>query len=248
MLYAPLLIGVLVAGRFTPAVAFLVLSATFFFIARESLISWWRSARRSSSNPGAGLTAAVYLGLALSFATPLIVVYRLWWLIPMALAAGVLVAINAEQSVRRLDRTIGGELLAIIGLTSSGFAAHYTAVTRMEVNAVWLWFSCVLYFTSSIFYVRLRVYSAHPKKSAAAAEIRGQCALYHAAMLLSVVAMWLVFGLSELLLLAFVPILVRSGWHLISPANRLSLRRIGVLEIAYSITFVLLITLALRAG
>ncbi|HEU4390720.1 MAG TPA: YwiC-like family protein, partial [Blastocatellia bacterium] len=211
MLYVPMLIGILVAGRFTLAVAFLVCSASLFFVARESLILWWRSVRRNAKYPGAGLTAAVYLGLAFLFAIPLVAVYQLWWLVPMSAAAGILVAINAEQSVRKMDRTIGGELLAILGLTSSGLAAHYVATGKVEANAFWLWGSCVLYFTSSIFYVRLRVYSSQVRKSVVAVQgVRLQCASYHLAMLLSVVVFWLVFGLSGLLVLAFAPILIRS--------------------------------------
>jgi hypothetical protein len=248
MLYAPLVIGILVAGRFSPALVFLVLSATFFFVARESVLAWWRSVRRNHGPSSARLTVVVYLGLAFLFAVPLVAVYHLFWLIPMALLAGALVAINAEQSVRRLDRTIGGELLAIVGLTSSGFAAHYAGAGRVEANAFWLWGSCILYFTSSIFYVRLRVYSAHPRRKGDSSGIRTQCALYHFIMVLSVVAMWLAAGLSGLLVVAFLPVVIRTVWHLLSPARRLNLRQIGLLEIGYSLTFTVLITLALRGA
>jgi hypothetical protein len=44
-------------------------------------------------------------------------------------------------------------------------------------------------------------------------------------------------------LIAFAPVLMRTAWHLLKPADQLNLRRVGVLEILYSLIFLIFITL-----
>ena len=69
---------------------------------------------------------------------------------------------------------------------------------------------------------------------------------YHAALLLSLVCL-VTWGVSSpLLLCAFAPILWRSTWALFRRPVRLDLRRIGILEIVYSLTFLVFTALAFR--
>jgi hypothetical protein len=75
------------------------------------------------------------LALAGVFGAPLLFVYHLYWFVTMGLAALVLLTINARQAVRRKDRTIGGEMMAIAGMTLTAPAAYYAARGALDVSA-----------------------------------------------------------------------------------------------------------------
>ena len=101
----------------------------------------------------------IYMALAAVFGAPLVLFCKLFWLIPLGMATLCLLFLNAQQAVRREDRTIGGETMAILGLTLTAPTAYYTASGDLDATALRIWLMCALYFTSSVFYVKLRVHS-----------------------------------------------------------------------------------------
>ena len=248
MLYVPLVAGALVAGSFSWRVVLIALAMTFTFIARESILAWWRARRRGGDNPQSLRVMLVYLGLAAASGAPLILVSHLYWLAPLGLASLLLLAVNAEQGARREDRTVTGEMIAIFGLTLTAPTAYYAARGQWDGVALWLWALCALYFASSIFYVKLRVHWLNRRKEQARRQALVRCALYHSFLLAALLVLALTGSLNLFALVAFAPVLARSFWQLIKPATQLNLRRIGVLEIVYSVVFLVFITLSLRAG
>ena len=164
MLYVPFAVGTLVAWTMSLRLLLLLLSVTFVFIARESLLAWWRSRSREREDLKARRFMITYLLLAALFGMPMLVVYKLYWLAPIAVATLVLMSINAQQSVRREDRTIGGEMMAIAGLTLTAPAAYYVSLGAFDGTALWLWALCAVYFASSVFYVKLRVHTINPRR------------------------------------------------------------------------------------
>jgi len=246
MLYVPLVAGALVAGEFNLRVVWLCLSTTFLFIARESLLVWWRARHRGQSQPQAFKTLLIYTALAGLFGAPLVLVYKLYWLMLMAAATAGLLIFNAVQATRREDRTITGEVLAILGMTLTAPATSYAARGAWMVEALWLWALCALYFTSSVFYVKLRVHWMNRRKPEQRQQAWRRCAIYHTGLLAVLVITALTGNLSLLVLAAFAPVLGRSFWHLAKPVERLNLKRIGVTEIVYSLVFLVFITLSLR--
>jgi len=163
MLYVPFAVGSLVAWNASLRLLLVLLSATFVFIARESLLAWRRARSRGLENHEARRFMLSYLALAAVSGAPLLLVYRMYWFAPMGLAALVLLAFNARQAVLREDRTIGGEMMAIGGLTLTAPASYYAASGAMDLTALWLWALCALYFASSVFYVKLRVHTLNPR-------------------------------------------------------------------------------------
>jgi hypothetical protein len=246
MLYVPFVAGALVAWTFSWRVVVLVLAVTFLFIARESLLAWWRARRRKQNNTQAGRVALLYLTTAAAFALPLILVGQLWGLVPLGIAAALVLAANAEQAVRREDRTVSGEALAVLGLTMTAPAAHYTAWGAWHAEALWLWLLCALYFASSIFYVKLRVHAANPRKEEARRMAWRHCASYHAFLFIGLTVLAVTGSLNLFALIAFAPVLGRSFWYLFKPSTQLNLKRIGVLEIVYSVVFLVFLTLTFR--
>jgi hypothetical protein len=152
----------------------------------------------------------------------------------------VLIA-TAELAVRLEGRSVGTEFLAIATSALNAPAAHYAATGRWTAEAVWLWVLCTLYFASSIFYVKLRVQDAHGKRADEVARVRRRCAAYHAGLLVALAALVITRSLPLFALLAFVPVLARAFAQVVIPSRELNLKRIGWLEVTWSVIFLVVL-------
>jgi len=249
MLYVPFAVGAVAARSLRASVLLLALSVSFVFIARESLLQWMRARSRGQTQDGARALLLLYLALAAVSGAPLILGYRLFWLVPFGIATIALLLFNARQAVRREDRTITGEMLAILGLTLTAPAAYYVGRGAWESKAVILWAVCILYFASSVFYLKLRVYAVNPRKQRARLFAWRTCAAYH--LLLAAGLVGFVFfkgSLSLLAMAAFLPVLLRTFKYLARPTNQLNLKRIGLLEMSYALVFLVFISLTFRGA
>src|SRR5262249_2599683 len=86
MLYVPFVLGVAVAGRVNLQILLLLLSTTAVFVSRESLLVYWRARARGRDAAEAGKALLIYLALAAAVGSPLVLVFKLFWLIPLGLA------------------------------------------------------------------------------------------------------------------------------------------------------------------
>jgi hypothetical protein len=247
MLYVPLLLGAATAGVWSVRMVWLAVAATASLLAREAALAWWRARLWGRTPDNAFRVLVVYSASALAAGAGLMLPHKLWGLALLGAAAGTLAAWHARQAARREERTIATEVLGIAGLTLTAPAAHYVALGRWELTALWLWVASAAYFTSSVFYVKLRVLTAYPKRPDELARIRRWCWIYHAALALAVGAAVALGGAPASVFLAYAPILSRAFWHLWRPARRLVLTRVGVLEIAYSVLFLVFAAVAFRS-
>lgn len=248
MLYVPFLLGVSVAGKVNVPVWLLLVAATALFISRESLLAWYRSNLRGRTNDHAARLLTAYIVIACLCGAPLVFIYQLYWLLPMTVLGALLLAINAKQATEHRDRSLGGESLAIVGLTMTAPAALYVASGRLSITALILWLLSAAYFASSVFYIKLRVTEMHARKEEQRQRARWQCIIYHAFLLLSLATWAITSSIPLFLLIAFAPILARTAWRLLIPAKTLSLKRIGLAEIAYSVAFLVFVVLAFRSS
>ena len=246
MLCVPFVLGVCVAGKLNVGVLILLIASTALFISRESLLVWWRARIRGRADHGTARVLLAYIAITLVAGSVLILFYQLYWLLALGATGGVLLMLNAKQATLLNDRSIVSETLAIAGLTMTAPAAHYVATGSLSVVAMLLWALSAAYFASSVFYIKLRVSALHARKKADRQRARWQCIGYHSFLVLSLLACAITSSLSLFILIAFAPVLARTAWSLIKPANRLSLKRIGMAEIAYSIVFLVFIVLTFR--
>jgi hypothetical protein len=246
MLYVPFVLGVLVAGRFSAPVLLLLVATTALFISRESLLAWSRARHRGRPATEAARRLVVYLVLAALCGLPLILVWRLSWLIPLGAFGVALLFVNSRQATQMEDRSIAGELLAICGLTLTAPASYYAARGAWDKTAVWLWLLSVLYFASSVFYIKLRIYRLHPRKREEQRRVWQGCAVYHSFLLLALLVLFARGSLPLFALIAFGPVLGRTFWSLFKPVTQVNLKRAGILEIAYSLVFLCCLALSFR--
>jgi hypothetical protein len=137
-------------------------------------------------------------------------------------------------------------MMAIAGLTLTAPASFYAARGSFDATALWLWALCAVYFASSVFYVKFRVSTINPRHDHIRLESRRRCALYHGSLLALLLVLTLTGDLSAIAFIAFVPVLTRSFWHLAKPVREINLRRVGLLEMSYSLVFLIFTTLDFR--
>lgn len=251
MLYVPFAIGALVgaSSSSSPAPLFLLfLSTTFIFVSRESLLEWCRARVRGKPAPPSLRMLVIYLGAGGLSGAPLLLIYHRFWLALFAILTAFLLAFNTWQAVRREDRTVIGETIAILGLTLAAPSAYYVASGSWNSTALGLWVICVLYFTSSVFYVKLRVHSLSRRREELRRQSWWRCAAYHLFLTTALLLLAATGSLDLFVLFAFIPVLSRTVWQLAKPGGKTNLKRVGVLEIVYSVVFLVFVTLSFRAG
>lgn len=246
MLFVPMAVGFCIARTFNIASLLFVVSATLFFISRESLIVWLRARARGKDGSDSRNAWLVYIIASAAFGAPLLAYYRLFVLVPIGAIGIVLAIINAVQPKPLGQRTTLGESLAIAGLTMTAPAALYVSTGEWSSLAWLLWLLCAIYFASSIYYVKLRVAAVHAKNMIERDFAWRRCAVYHFALLGLLVSMAAIGNVRWLAIAAFGPVLFRSFAELAKPSSRLNLKRAGFLEVFYSLVFLVFITLTFR--
>jgi hypothetical protein len=244
MFLVPWLAGALTA-RAMPAVAILVAAAALLgFIARQPLVAWLRASMRGRPDRRAAAFAVAYAGGAVLCGAVAIVGGQVWSLLPVAGAALVLGGWHLAQAMLRQERSLAGEMVAVASGALAAPAAHLAA-GGAETAAIWLWALCVLYFGSSVFYLKLRVGTAHPRAGNDPAVLWWRCAAYHGLLVLALAAMVAAGHTGLAVALGFAAVVVRAAWFLARPSATLNLRRLGLLEVAYSAAFLALVVVGL---
>jgi hypothetical protein len=244
MFYVPMVLGFAAAARWTPAIIPFVIAASAAFLTREPLMAFWRARRRKLDAGRSGRMLAIYSGIAAAAGVPLIAHCGLIYLVPMGVAGAAMLIANAELAMRGKGRTPVAEILAIGVSALTAPAAHYVALHRLTGDAAWLWLASFAYFTSSVFYVKMRVTSAHARKGQDPERARLYCALYHVLLAAAVVALATSGTMPWIAALAFAPICLRAFWHVLQPSRELNLKQIGWTEVLYSVAFTVLVAAA----
>lgn len=247
ILYAPLVVG-FVAARALPVVPALLLVAavTGVFLTRNAAALLLR--RRAQ--PGSAFWLALYAALAIAAGAPLLTMRGAGALVRIGVAVALLFAIHAALTIwparRRLDRSQWGEMLAVGALTLTGPAAYAISRGTLDRTALLVWAACALYFGSSIFFVKMLLGGVKLKAKGAPTEgdrwrLGRDNLLYHGLMLAALPALAAAVGggvAGLLLAAAYLPAIARGVWGWRRVGGRLpSLKRLGLLETAYSLWF-----------
>ena len=238
ILLVPFATAVGVAGKWNLPVALLLASVLCFYLARTALL-------KALASPGRAVVnwLVVLPALAMLFALPLVLVWKLWWLVAFA-AAG------AAVGCRKTSHRLPGQLVAVAALTLTAPAAWYAATGRLCTPALQLWLLNALYFAGGVFYVKMHVAAAvqHQPVPTVAAKLRlGRPVLaFHLLLLATLIGLAVGGWIPAVLLLAYVPILGRAvaGVARLSPVLRI--KRLGWTEVAYSIGYAVSLVVLIR--
>lgn len=250
MLYAPLLIAILVLGRFELELWLFVIAVSAAFLAHEPLATLARlNPLRPTSKEKfrqARIWLAIYSGFALPTFAVLLFSFKRWHLLTVGAVVLASLGLHIYLTARRAERKFVGELLGVVSLTLTAPAAYYVVRGQFDKNSLLLWGVNLLYFTSAIFYVKMRVSRSVQKRDANL--LTWQCFFYHCALITFIgVLAWLEW-FSALVVVAFVPITLRAFLGMTGKGERLNLKKIGIAELAYTLVFVIFLVLGLRAS
>jgi len=254
MFCVPFVIGVGTAGSLTIETLWLLIAVTFAFLSQKPyahLLSpkpsfpgaKWMRRNLAWFCVYAGTSAGVFACLYLHYQMKGLQIFGLLS-IPIVLAFSYF--IRSKQV-----RTVPGELTGIIGLTMTGPMAHYAATGKIQALGLWLWVLCILYFASSIFYVKAVVQNYLRVRSKVSTQLSGMetaCRFYHIGLAVILLGLVILKCLPPIASFAFIPIIIRGLWASLKSRPRLSFAVIGWTEVGYSIFFALVLIAGLRVG
>lgn len=247
MLYAPILCAVVSVGRVDLRFFLFLLSTTAAFFLREPLETWIRLRSLKSTDAQRLSTLRIWIGvylvLAFSPAAYLTFAFRLWLLPAFAAMYGVMLVLHQYWISRKADRQVLSELMAVLSLSSSAPACRYAMMGTVDSVAFLLWALNAMFFASSVFYVKMRV-SRVAKKHVPANAVALNCA-YHVLLLAALIILVLNELISWIVVLAFVPVFIRAFAGILD-RGKLSLTRIGVSEVIFTVLFVCFMILGFR--
>jgi hypothetical protein len=241
MLYAPMLIAVAVLGCFELSVWLFLLATTATFLAHEPLAVLVKLNPKRPSSPQIFRKSkwwlAIYSVVAITATTPLLLFYQRWLLVPFGVVLLVLLSAHIYLASKREERTIGGEVLGVISLTLTAPGAYYVVTGKLDRFCLLLWILNIVYFTSSIFYVKMRVSRFAKKKDAQA--LTWQCVSYHVLLATGIGALLWMNWITGWAALAFLPVILRTFTAMKEERGKLNLKRIGIAETIYTLLFVI---------
>jgi hypothetical protein len=233
MFFIPLVLGLAVGGHWSSKVTLFIMAAAAAFLAREPFMTAWRSWRRKTDPGSARRAALMYMLAAGSIGGTLLPFYP--WLALLGVLGFAVYCWHAEVAMRGEGRSTLAELLAIATSMLTAPAAYYVSSGRLDGTALLLWALCFGYFASAVYYVKMRLTFARPRKPTYPARTRRQCLIYHVALTASLAA--LIPYVSTVVLAGFLPVLIRAFYYVARPTNQANLKQIGWSEVVYSLIF-----------
>jgi len=250
VLYAAFAAGVGVAGEMGLPVVFLLVGITAASLANGSVMVLVRSAfaqAPAARRRDAWTWLVVYAGVVVAAFAPLLLLYRMTFLLPFGMGATFFLLLQAVLVKERGNRTLIGELAGAAGLTMVGALTHAVAVGRAEPVGAVLWLALFLFFASGVFYVRMRISGMVAQRKVGSSASNPElwpCLVYHGLLVVLVPALCLMGVLPWMVLVAFAPALWRAAAGLRREDVPLNVRRLGWSETAVAAAFVLLLVAA----
>jgi YwiC-like protein len=163
----------------------------------------------------------IYLVPALAFL--MVPLFTMPTIVYFGLAMLPFFAVNTYYSRKKNDRALMNDLSAIINFSIAGLACSYLSSGNLTLEAWLVFFSSILFFVGSTFYVKTMV---REKKNIRYKYISW---VYHAVVLV----LWIFIG-EWFVALAFIPSLIRA---IVLYGNPLGMMKLGVYEIVNAALF-----------
>jgi hypothetical protein len=159
----------------------------------------------------------------------------LLWLI--GAAAGV--AFVAQAMLRKLGRRTRmlSEIVGTIGLTASAPAVYYVITGKFGITAWMLWLANLTFAGNQIHYEQIRIHTSKLIGVRAKLARTWSFALGQLAMAAVLAATCVLGWMPWLVLLAFIPLLLRGFYYFIQRPAPLRVRRLGWNELAQAVVF-----------
>jgi YwiC-like protein len=157
-------------------------------------------------------------------------------------------AFVVQVVLRRLGRgtRMASQLAGAVGLTSTAPAAYYLGTGHLDPRGLVLWAANWLFAWNQIHFVQLRIHAA---RAATFSEkfVRGRVFFFaQLLVLLSLAIASLLRLVPPLVIIAFVPTLVRGTWWFFRGPEPLDIKKLGWSEMTQGVVFGILLAIAFR--
>jgi hypothetical protein len=251
ILLIPYFISVAITGGFSSRTVLGLVGLLLLFFSRQPLLLLIRNRdRRNMSGRELWLSFLIPFITGLGVFCWLMLKYQLWQLWLIAGIGLAIFMIYIYLFLQRKERSILGELSGISLLTLSSSAAIAIAQGRLTSQALLLWLVNALYFSSSVFYIKMKIaaYTQQRKNTIdkTALPMTRQCLAYLAILMIIIGILIFANWLPGLILLAFIPMIIHTLWQIWISKADLKIMREGWIQVGLSIIFALLIVVSYR--
>lgn len=255
LLLVPLFTGV-VAGfapehRVWALLQFTLVTLSLFLLRTpvESLLGTGAIVARTSDERWTALIACAGLGF-LSSACLLGLMWngqsRALWI----LGAATAVSFALQAVLRKLGRSTRmiSQVVGAFGLTCTAPAAYYIGTGRLDTRAFVLWIANWIFAGNQIHFVQLRIHAARANTFAEKFGRGGFFFVAQAALLTLLVFAWHWKMIPPLVIIAFLPAVVRGSAWFFRKAEALNVKSLGWSEMKHGVAFGMLLSIALLVG
>lgn len=250
MLIAPLVTGIGVAGILNADVLLFALTAFNFFLLRFPLMLALKS--RAVDTRALALRWSVIYG-AVTFISGAILLLstQQWILVGLGALGFATLTVYLWLAARRAEMTIWGEWIGIAGLALGAPGAYIVAKDAFDAAAIALYLLNVLYFAGTVLYVKFKV-REQPRLVLSEPNLMmrlwsGRASLlYHAFVAALVVIFATTRWLPALAPIAFILPMCKVIGGVLNKPERLNIRRLGFIELGFTLVFTLIILRAFR--
>ena len=250
MFAVPLLVGIGASGTWNADLLLLALTVSGFFLLRYPLMLAIKS-RAPDARRDAWRWSAIYTTLTAISGTWLLLAPHLWLLIPIGALGLATLLIYLLLAARRAEMSTAGEWLGIAGLALGAPAAYLVATRALDETALALYLLNALYFGGTIFYIKFKI-REQPRAMQSTASSRARLwagrvtILYHAFGLIAVALLAASEIVPALAAAAFVLPMCKVVQGVFARPARLNIPRLGLIELAITATFAVIVLAAYR--
>jgi hypothetical protein len=220
-----------------------------FFLLRYPLMLAVKS-RARPARAQALRWAVIYGAMTGAGGALLLVLSRQLLLVPIGLLGLLSLGFYLGHASRREEMSTLGEWTGIAGLALGAPGAYLILTGTLDATALLLYLFNLLYFGGTVAYVKFKVRVQPrviipsgwgPRLWAGRVTIA-----YHAVVILLVALLALIGWAPALAPIAFVPAFCKSVGGVVTRPARLSLRRLGLVELVFTVAFAFVVLLAYR--
>ena len=247
-LFSGAAVGVVSTGRAWPLILFTIAALALFWLRTpvESLLGTTPLSAHTSAERRTALLASV--GLAAVSAGCLAALFWRGRNRGLLLLGGIAAfAFIAQTLLMKFGRNLRmtAQMLGAIGLTCTAPAAYYAATGRLDARAWILWSANWIFAGDQIHFVQLRIHAARAATRAEKLR-RGRLFLLGQILLLPILAAAAYWRLMPaLVIIAFIPGLIRGFYWFISEQRPLQVKSLGWSEMRQGVLFGILLAAAI---
>jgi len=247
MLFIPVLTSALVADRLSWPSGLLILAFGLIFLSHQPAVSFlrrWKS-RHVLDGPTFFWTS-VLLGSGVILAGSLFIKQQLWGALVWGAVAGSAYLLHLRFTLNKEHLSVPGEILGVFGLTAAAPALYLFQQGEVDARGLVLWMLNFLYFTGSIFYVKLKL-RIQPRQNEPGVKEKLKIGLpvltYSTLTFIYILSITVWRGYSWFFLGAYIPFFIKviTGVFIWQTKSSLNPRRFGFLELGHALIFASLV-------